>query len=148
MPIYEYRCAACGHKLEALQKFTEAPLSDCPVCGKKSLSKLISLAGFHLKGSGWYATDFKNSGAKPAAKSDAGKDGESKPADAKKSDAGKDGESKPADAKKSDASKDRESTPTESKPAEAKSGDTKSATSGEAATVTPRPAAATTANER
>src|SRR5437588_9778256 len=125
MPIYEYRCAACGHKLEALQKFTEAPLSDCPVCGKKSLSKLISLAGFHLKGSGWYATDFKNSGAKPAAKSDAGKDVESKPAEANKSDAGKDGESKPADAKKSDASKDRESTPTESKPAEAKSGDTK-----------------------
>ena len=134
MPIYEYRCAACGHKLEALQKFTEAPLSDCPVCGKKSLSKLISLAGFHLKGSGWYATDFKNSGAKPAAKPDAGKDGESKPADAKKSDASKDGESKPA----------------ESTPAEAKSGDTKSATSGEAAPATPRPAAATvpSANER
>jgi len=134
MPIYEYRCAACGHKLEALQKFTEAPLSDCPVCGKKSLSKLISLAGFHLKGSGWYATDFKNSGAKPAAKPDAGKDGESKPADAKKSDASKDGESKPA----------------ESTPAEAKSGDTKSATSGEAATATPRPAAATvpSPNER
>jgi len=150
MPIYEYRCVACGHKLEALQKFTEAPLSDCPVCGKEALAKLVSLAGFQLKGSGWYATDFKNSGAKPAAKSDAGKDGESRPADAKKSDAGKDGESKPADAKKSDASKDRESTPTESRPAEAKSGDTKSATSGEAATATPRPAAATvpSANER
>ena len=99
MPIYEYRCAACEHKLEALQKFTEAPLSDCPVCGKKSLSKLISLAGFHLKGSGWYATDFKNSGAKPAAKSDAGKDAESKPVEANKSDAGKDGESRPAEAK-------------------------------------------------
>jgi len=142
MPIYEYRCAACGHKLEALQKFTEAPLSDCPVCGKEALAKLVSLAGFQLKGSGWYATDFKNSGAKPAAKSDAGKDGESKPAEAKKSDAGKDGESRPAEAK----------------PAEAKSGDTKStsqgdsksATTGEAATAAPRPAPATvpTANER
>jgi len=134
MPIYEYRCAACGHKLEALQKFTEAPLSDCPACGKSSLSKLVSAAGFHLKGSGWYATDFKNSGAKPAAKSDAGKDGESKPADAKKPDASKDSESKPA----------------ESKPAETKSGDTKSATSGEAANATPRPATATvpSANER
>ena len=134
MPIYEYRCAACGHKLEALQKFTEAPLSDCPACGKSSLSKLVSAAGFHLKGSGWYATDFKNSGAKPAAKSDAGKDGESKPADAKKPDASKDSESKPA----------------ESKPAETKSGDTKSATSGEAANATPRPATATvpTASER
>ena len=83
MPIYEYRCASCGHKLETLQKFTEAPLSDCPVCGKSSLSKLVSVAGFQLKGSGWYATDFKNSGAKPAAKSDAGKEGESKPAEAK-----------------------------------------------------------------
>ena len=132
MPIYEYRCAACGHKLEALQKFTEAPLSDCPVCGKKSLSKLISLAGFHLKGSGWYATDFKNSGAKPAAKSDAGKDAESKPVEANKSDAGKDGESRPAEAKS------------------APQGDTKSATSGEAAPATPRPAAASvpSANER
>ena len=132
MPIYEYRCTACGHKLEALQKFTEAPLSDCPVCGKSSLSKLVSLAGFQLKGSGWYATDFKNSGAKPAAKPDAGKDGESKPAEAKKSDAGKQGESKPAEAKS------------------ASQGDTKSATSGEAATTAPPPAAATvpTANER
>jgi putative FmdB family regulatory protein len=132
MPIYEYRCTACGHKLEALQKFTEAPLSDCPVCGKSSLSKLVSLAGFQLKGSGWYATDFKNSGAKPAAKPDAGKDGESKPAEAKKSDAGKEGESKPAEAKS------------------ASQGDTKSATSGEAATAASPPAAATvpTANER
>ena len=132
MPIYEYRCTACGHKLEALQKFTEAPLSDCPVCGKKSLSKLVSLAGFQLKGSGWYATDFKNSGAKPAAKSDAGKDGEAKPAGAKTSDAGKQGELKPAETKS------------------ASQGDTKSATSGEAATTAPPPAAATvpTANER
>ena len=132
MPIYEYRCAACGHKLEALQKFTEAPLSDCPACGKEALAKLVSLAGFQLKGSGWYATDFKNSGAKPAAKPDAGKDGESKPAEAKKSDAGKQGESKPAEAKS------------------ASQGDTKSATSGEAATTAPPPAAATvpTANER
>jgi putative FmdB family regulatory protein len=132
MPIYEYRCAACGHKLEALQKFTEAPLSDCPVCGKSSLSKLVSVAGFQLKGSGWYATDFKHSGAKPAVKSDAGKEGESKPAEAKKSDAGKEGESKPAEAKS------------------ASQGDTKSATTGEAATTAPPPAAATvpTANER
>ena len=140
MPIYEYRCAACGHKLEALQKFTEAPLSDCPVCGKSSLSKLVSLAGFQLKGSGWYATDFKNSGAKPAAKSDAGKDGESKPVEAKKSDAGKDGESRPAEAKTASQG-DTKST---------SQGDGKSASTGEAATAVPRPAAATvpTANER
>ena len=68
MPIYEYRCGACGHKLEALQKLSDAPLTDCPVCGKADLSKLVSAAGFQLKGSGWYATDFKNSGSKPAAK--------------------------------------------------------------------------------
>jgi len=83
MPIYEYRCTACGHKLEALQKFADSPLKDCPACGKSRLSKLVSAAGFQLKGSGWYATDFKGSGAKPAAKSSADKGGESKPAEAK-----------------------------------------------------------------
>jgi putative FmdB family regulatory protein len=71
MPIYEYRCAACGHELEALQRFADAPLSTCPACSKDTLTKLLSAAGFQLKGSGWYATDFKNSGAKPAP---AGKD--------------------------------------------------------------------------
>ena len=140
MPIYEYRCAACGHTLEALQKFTEAPLSDCPVCGKSSLSKLVSVAGFQLKGSGWYATDFKNSGAKPAAKSDAGKDGESKPAEAKKSDASKEGESRPAEAKSA----------SESDTKSASRGDTKSANTGEATAAAPRPATATVppSNER
>ena len=68
MPIYEYRCSDCGHQLEALQKLSESPLTDCPACGKAGLSKLVSAAGFQLKGSGWYATDFKSSGAKPAAK--------------------------------------------------------------------------------
>jgi putative FmdB family regulatory protein len=68
MPIYEYRCSDCGHKLEALQKLSDSPLTDCPACGKARLSKLVSAAGFQLKGSGWYATDFKSSGAKPAAK--------------------------------------------------------------------------------
>ncbi len=68
MPIYEYRCAACNHELEALQKLSDAPLITCPKCGRNELSKLMSAAGFQLKGSGWYATDFKNSGAKPAAK--------------------------------------------------------------------------------
>jgi len=75
MPIYEYRCGDCGHKLEALQKLSDSPLTECPVCGKARLSKLVSAAGFQLKGSGWYATDFKSSGAKPAAKAN----GEAKP---------------------------------------------------------------------
>jgi putative FmdB family regulatory protein len=68
MPIYEYRCTACDHELEALQRFADPQLTTCPVCGKESLTKLLSAAGFQLKGSGWYATDFKNSGSKPAAK--------------------------------------------------------------------------------
>lgn len=66
MPIYEYACNPCGHRLEAMQKMSEAPLTDCPQCGKPALTKLISAAGFQLKGSGWYATDFKG-GGKPAA---------------------------------------------------------------------------------
>ncbi len=69
MPIYEYRCSACGFEKDALQKMADAPLVDCPECGKPNLVKLVSAAGFHLKGSGWYATDFKESGkAKPADK--------------------------------------------------------------------------------
>jgi len=68
MPIYEYRCASCGHELEALQKFSDAPLVECPACHQAELRKKVSAAGFHLKGSGWYVTDFRNSGAKPKAK--------------------------------------------------------------------------------
>jgi putative FmdB family regulatory protein len=65
MPIYEYRCEACGHALETIQKFSDAPLTDCPACGKGALKKLISAAGFQLKGGGWYATDFKGGPKKP-----------------------------------------------------------------------------------
>ena len=76
MPIYEYRCASCGFQKEFLQKVTDPLLSSCPECGKESFQKMLSAAGFQLKGSGWYATDFKG-GTKPepekkeAAKSDA-----------------------------------------------------------------------------
>ncbi len=66
MPIYEYRCSDCGFQNEYLQKISEPPMAVCPSCGKESLRKLLSPAGFQLKGSGWYATDFKNSGGKPA----------------------------------------------------------------------------------
>jgi putative FmdB family regulatory protein len=65
MPIYEYACGACGHELEALQKLSDEPLKDCPACGKATLTKLVSAAGFRLKGGGWYESDFK--GKKPAA---------------------------------------------------------------------------------
>lgn len=64
MPIYEYRCTECGHQEEHLQKVTEKPLAKCPACGKKTYQKLLSAAGFQLKGSGWYATDFKSTAKK------------------------------------------------------------------------------------
>jgi putative FmdB family regulatory protein len=62
MPIYEYRCSSCGFQNEYLQKVDAEPLAVCPECGKGTFNKLLSAAGFQLKGSGWYATDFKNSG--------------------------------------------------------------------------------------
>lgn len=71
MPIYEYRCDACGHELEAIQKMSDAPLTDCPACHRTDLKKLISAAGFRLKGGGWYETDFK-AGAKKKNLSGAG----------------------------------------------------------------------------
>jgi putative FmdB family regulatory protein len=68
MPIYEYRCSECGQDHEVLQKVSEPPLTECPACGKPALQKQLSAAGFQLKGSGWYATDFKGSGKKPVEK--------------------------------------------------------------------------------
>ena len=62
MPIYAYRCSACGHAKDVLQKISDAPLTTCPACGAESFSKQVTAAGFQLKGSGWYATDFKGGG--------------------------------------------------------------------------------------
>ena len=70
MPIYEYQCTKCQHKLEALQKMSEKPLRDCPACGKSGLNKLISAASFRLKGGGWYETDFKTGNKKQLAESE------------------------------------------------------------------------------
>jgi putative FmdB family regulatory protein len=67
MPIYAYTCTACGHAEDVMQKMSDAPLTACPKCGAEAFSKQITAAGFALKGSGWYATDFKG-GAKPAEK--------------------------------------------------------------------------------
>jgi len=64
MPIYEYRCSDCGFQKEFIQKMSDAPLKTCPECGKETLGKMVSAAGFQLKGGGWYQTDFKG-GAKP-----------------------------------------------------------------------------------
>ena len=70
MPIYEYRCSACGHELEKLQKISDEALKDCPKCGKPELVKLVSAAGFRLAGGGWYETDFKSKNQKNLAKAD------------------------------------------------------------------------------
>jgi len=68
MPIYEYRCSSCGFQKEFLQKLTDPVMTVCPECHRQTFSKMLTAAGFQLKGSGWYATDFRNSGTKPAAK--------------------------------------------------------------------------------
>ena len=70
MPIYEYRCASCGLEKEYLQKVSDPLLTDCPECGKSTFQKQVSAAGFQLKGNGWYATDFRDKGKKPAAEKD------------------------------------------------------------------------------
>jgi putative FmdB family regulatory protein len=84
MPIYEYRCSGCGYEMDKLQKISDPPLTDCPACGRPALQKLMSAAGFRLKGGGWYETDFKSGKKKNVVKPDS----ESKAGDAK-SNAGK-----------------------------------------------------------
>ena len=79
MPIYEYQCEACGHTFETIQKISDEPLKECPECGATQLKKLVSAAGFQLKGTGWYETDFKNSSKKKS-------EPKGKTSDAKKSD--------------------------------------------------------------
>lgn len=74
MPIYAYKCSACGHAKDVLQKVSDAPLTACPACGQEAFAKQLTAAGFQLKGSGWYATDFKSGssgGASPATASEA-----------------------------------------------------------------------------
>ena len=105
MPIYEYLCKSCGHEFEILQGFRESPLTDCPACLESQLQKKLSAAAFHLKGTGWYETDFKNSG-KPAAdkssdsESDAKSSSEKSKSDSDKSESAK----KPAAASKQSSS--------------------------------------------
>jgi putative FmdB family regulatory protein len=66
MPIYAYRCASCGHTKDVLRKLSDPPLADCPACGQPRFEKQVTAAGFQLKGSGWYVTDFRNPPAAPA----------------------------------------------------------------------------------
>jgi len=104
MPLYEYRCSKCGEKFEVIQKFADAPLTVHEACGG-TVERLISLSGFSLKGSGWYATDYARSGSIPKKDSDGDKaKAESKPAESKST------ESKSTESKSSESK-------TESKPA-------------------------------
>lgn len=98
MPIYEYECKACGHRMEAIQKISDDPLTDCPECSQGQLKKLISAAGFRLKGGGWYETDFKSGKkknlAKDSGKSDSGTAGKSSEAKSSSTSSGSKKESK------------------------------------------------------
>ncbi|MBV6304409.1 zinc ribbon domain-containing protein [Candidimonas humi] len=69
MPIYAYKCSACGHQQDVLQKLSDPLLTVCPACGQSTYSKQVTAAGFQLKGSGWYVTDFRNNGSKPGSDS-------------------------------------------------------------------------------
>lgn len=70
MPIYAYKCGACGHAKDVLQKMSDAPLTQCPACGAPAFAKQLTAAGFQLKGSGWYVTDFRNGSSAPAPAAD------------------------------------------------------------------------------
>ena len=120
MPIYEYRCSSCGFQKEYLRKVSDPVMSVCPECNKNTFSKMLSAAGFQLKGSGWYATDFKNSGSKPAAKSEA------------KSDVKSDAKSEAKSEAKSDA-KDTGAAKSETKDAGSSKSDGKSESNSKAA---------------
>ena len=104
MPIYAYRCAACGHAKDVLQKISDPVLTTCPACGAESFQKQVTAAGFQLKGSGWYVTDFRgannNAGGSPAAAPAEGKSdsAESKPAESKSSDSKSESSPAPAPA--------------------------------------------------
>ena len=124
MPIYAYRCASCGHAKDVLQKISDPLLTRCPDCGAESFQKQVTAAGFQLKGSGWYVTDFRG-GATPAG-TEPGKDGT--PAGDKT--AGKDGE------KSSDKSSDKPAAPTPA-PASASEAPAKSAPAAAPASSAP-----------
>ncbi len=70
MPIYDFQCSSCGHKAEVMRKISAPALEACPQCGKETFSKQVSAPSFQLNGTGWYATDFKGGGSKPAKKTE------------------------------------------------------------------------------
>ena len=88
MPIYAYKCESCGFSKDVLQKMSDAPLSDCPSCGGSSFKKQLTAAGFQLKGSGWYATDFKGGSTAAPATTPGGEGGSGGGDSAKPADSG------------------------------------------------------------
>ncbi len=87
MPIYEYECTACAHNFEVIQRMSDAPLADCPACAAPKLRKKLSASAFHLKGSGWYQTDFKGGKKAPAGESESGEAGQAADSKAESKDA-------------------------------------------------------------
>ena len=128
MPISEYACASCDHHLEALQKISEDPLVFCPECGEESLRKMVSAAAFVLKGSGWYETDFKNSG-KEKPKDAKASDGQpaSKTSSDTKSGEGASGDTKSSDSKSSESKSVSSKSTSDSTATGSKSGGSKNA---------------------
>ena len=88
MPIYAYKCESCGFSKDVLHKMSDAPLSDCPSCGGSSFKKQLTAAGFQLKGSGWYATDFKGGSTAAPATTPGGEGGSGGGDSAKPADSG------------------------------------------------------------
>ena len=120
MPFYEYSCESCGHELEALQRLSAEPLVDCPACGAAALRKKVSAAAFRLKGTGWYETDFKDSG-KPKTEGDDKTDGnKDSKADGKKEAATDDSSAKSSDSA-TDGGKSTASSPADSDKSSGKS---------------------------
>ena len=122
MPIYEYKCQSCGHELEKLQRISDPSLTDCPFCDEPALQRLMSAAGFRLKGAGWYETDFKKGNKKNLHEPLERKIGDSKPGESK-TEGSKPGESKTEGSKPAEAAK------TPAKTSESSKGSGASATS-------------------
>ena len=129
MPIYAYKCESCGHAKDVLQKMSDAPLTDCPACGAALFTKQLTAAGFQLKGSGWYATDFKGGGTAGAPAADKSESGsgatdaagasESKTSESKTGESGADAKTQSKTDTKSDT---KAAAPAPSKPSDSASG--------------------------
>lgn len=130
MPIYAYKCSSCGHAEDTLQKLSAAPLTTCPACHQETYVKQVTAAGFQLKGSGWYVTDFRNNGGSAGAAAS----GASAIKDAKSGDSATGGQAAKAsgtsaDSSSTSASTNATATPTSSTPAPTASAATKPPTS-------------------